>query len=876
MLCTLLLALATTAPLFAQFSEPVLLSNSMLQTESVEFADLNGDGLVDLLVAAAGNDLLGWFENNGQGGFGPLKVLTKAADGAMLIRAADLDGDGDMDVVGGSATDGKVRVFENLGNAGGAATFGPAVELTNAVLELRDLDLVDVTGDGFLDILTASNHLNRVAVLINKGDGTFKNIKVLVAPNLGATGVAGGDLDGDGLVDVVASHKISGVINYFKNLGNGNFANGVDIGLGSFSNTDVAVLDYDNDGDLDVLNSGSGLRVFENQGGGSFVGGAFLSNTSLGRMRIVDLDFDADLDIAVASQFSSFSRILRNDGGGQFVSVINLLQSNSAHDLAFGDYDNDGLMDAVSAAAGEDFVRFFHHTAPEWSGFPEAKDLILTDDGARAVTIGDLNGDGLGDIVSGSFTDGNINLYLSAGAGTFAAAQALSTEENGVKRILIGDFNGDTRPDVASLRTTNARIQIAFGNGAGGFAAPASALQIPSLSEMDAGDFDGDGDLDFVVARQFQDKLEWYANNGNGGFSLGGSLSATFDAPVALHAVDLDADGQLDVIAAGDVVAGVRWFRNQGGGNFVAANLLGTNAAGSRGIKAGDLNGDGLLDVVFANRIFGDITVVLQTAPGVFGAPVIELTGVSNTTDFALADITLDGQLDLVVTSSFVNQVRLHVGLGDGTFAPAVVLDDNELDYSAVAVGDVDGDGDLDVAYTSQNGDSVNAMRNDMPFNDCNANGVADLAELLNGTATDLDGNGVLDECLAPPLYADGFAIDAATGGAQTFALDAGAAHAGELYIMVGSLSGTAPGTPLGSLVVPINVDTYTNLLLTTGVVPLAPKFGVLDGSGQATATLTLPPGIANAFVGQTAHHAFVAFGLDFTFASNAVPLTIE
>ena len=64
--------------------------------------------------------------------------------------------------------------------------------------------------------------------------------------------------------------------------------------------------------------------------------------------------------------------------------------------------------------------------------------------------------------------------------------------------------------------------------------------------------------------------------------------------------------------------------------------------------------------------------------------------------------------------------------------------------------------------------------------------------------------------------------------------------------------------------------------ILTTSVVPLAPKFGVLDGAGQGTVTLTLGPGVATSYVGQTAHHAFVTFGFGYTFASNAVPVTIE
>jgi hypothetical protein len=127
------------------------------------------------------------------------------------------------------------------------------------------------------------------------------------------------------------------------------------------------------------------------------------------------------------------------------------------------------------------------------------------------------------------------------------------------------------------------------------------------------------------------------------------------------------------------------------------------------------------------------------------------------------------------------------------------------------------------------------------------------------------------------PLYANTLTLDASAGGVQLMSLDAGLAHAGELFIMAGSLSGTSSGTVVGSLTVPLNVDGYTLLSLTPGsAVPIAPKVGTLDAFGQASVALTAVPGVLMPYIGQTAHHAFVTFNGGYTFASNALPVTIE
>lgn len=104
--------------------------------------------------------------------------------------------------------------------------------------------------------------------------------------------------------------------------------------------------------------------------------------------------------------------------------------------------------------------------------------------------------------------------------------------------------------------------------------------------------------------------------------------------------------------------------------------------------------------------------------------------------------------------------------------------------------------------------------------------------------------------------------ISIPTGGAQLWTLEAGAAHAGAPYLVLGSASGTAPGLVLDGLELPLVFDGYTSLtLLGANQPPLNASFGALDAAGNATASFALPPaslGLHHA--GVVLHHAAVVF----------------
>lgn len=100
----------------------------------------------------------------------------------------------------------------------------------------------------------------------------------------------------------------------------------------------------------------------------------------------------------------------------------------------------------------------------------------------------------------------------------------------------------------------------------------------------------------------------------------------------------------------------------------------------------------------------------------------------------------------------------------------------------------------------------------------------------------------------------------AAIGGQQFFEVDATTRHAGALYLIVGTLSGTRPGFAFSGQHVPLNQDTWLTLSILAANSPAYPtSFGLLDGQGRASSSLLLPPGLGN-LAGAQFHHAVVLF----------------
>jgi hypothetical protein len=124
-------------------------------------------------------------------------------------------------------------------------------------------------------------------------------------------------------------------------------------------------------------------------------------------------------------------------------------------------------------------------------------------------------------------------------------------------------------------------------------------------------------------------------------------------------------------------------------------------------------------------------------------------------------------------------------------------------------------------------------------------------------------------------LHADTYEISESTGGTVNITLEANAVHANRNYLLLGSVTGDEPGTPLpgGMATLPLNWDLFTNLVIGLMNSSFFTNFqGKLDGQGNGSTQLNLPPVPGTA--GLTMYFAYALNG-PWDFASNPIPIEI-
>lgn len=194
-----------------------------------------------------------------------------------------------------------------------------------------------------------------------------------------------------------------------------------------------------------------------------------------------------------------------------------------------------------------------------------------------------------------------------------------------------------------------------------------------------------------------------------------------------------------------------------------------------------------------------------------------------------------------------------HLSADPAGIAPASPDTLGGLILSAEIVYNYDGDGDFDECSGATPEDPLSPDQDYQTL-------------LYLGSTTpgvDVNGDGIHDG--AQKFSGDNTGVSVGGGGTQNWTLRAGIEDAGKLYLVLGSLSGTAPGSPFGSFVVPLNFDAYLSYTLNNpNLPPFIGTLGVLGADGTSSVPAfsagagTLPAG----FVGLTANHAYVVVNL--------------
>jgi hypothetical protein len=458
-------------------------------------ADLNGHGKLDLIVVdpddAAPHGGAQAYLNNGNGTFtaGQLFFANQLSvppyEIALSVAIADPNNDGCQDVVM-TESYGLAYVFN--GNCDGTfATPGSTYALGDIGGAIQ---LVDVNGDGVLDLVTSGILLSgaggsglgsvagdEVCILFGDGTGHFGPGRTYRG-DLSMYSMAVADLNGDGFPDLVTANQGSNTASVFLNDGKGGFGDpqgeafGSNSGITNAPDSPFVFADVDGNGTMDML--------------------------------LLDRQADPTNPILITT--------LLNDGTGKFSAPIQtpifseLPAALVPGNFVLGDFRNTGHLDALVVALN--FTSPFIVFAPGSGNGEFGEYTLTTPPGALGpIAVGDFNGDGKLDFVavssSGTTTNPQqlLSVFLGQGDGTFQTGQSVTFKSD----------NPDAGPSVVYV-----------------------------------GDFNRDGNLDVLV---WNYGLFEFLGNGDGTFQAGRVLFDTFGAFIL---ADVNRDGWPDIIAATD------------------------------------------------------------------------------------------------------------------------------------------------------------------------------------------------------------------------------------------------------------------------------------------------------------------------------------
>lgn len=190
------------------------------QPEGVVASDLNGDGRPDIVSANFGADSISLLYTKPGGGFLPMGFVKTSSPAAahqpISVTVSDVNQDGIKDIAVVNQGGGNINLFIGLG--GGLINPSPITLLVGTMP--TQIAATDVNRDGIDDLLVVNKGSNNVQVLVNrskKGSGTINFDTYTLATDTTPESMAFSDLNGDGISDLIVPCSTTNTVNVFLN-----------------------------------------------------------------------------------------------------------------------------------------------------------------------------------------------------------------------------------------------------------------------------------------------------------------------------------------------------------------------------------------------------------------------------------------------------------------------------------------------------------------------------------------------------------------------------------------------------------------------------------------------------------------------------------
>ena len=616
-------------------------------------------GQVPLLASVDAHDNAITLYSYGDHGFVQAGSLATGLLPAQII-AADLNGNGLTDLVVRNAGDGTLSVFYRVYWRFGPPQYWPAITIPVG-LGVSDVQAVDTTGGGRLDLVFTNKLTGQLSILPNLGDGTFgppepyragiglSAIDATSSPavtSLEATGgVAAAPLTPGGATDLVTINTGSNTLGVLAGLGGGRFANPETI-LTPYSAQVIRIADLNHDGIPDLVLLGTNrVTILLGDGHGGFqTPVSYDAGFEPSGLTVADINGDGIPDLLIGNVYGDLL-ILQGNGDGTFRPYRKADQSVA---LAVADLTGNGQPDFIYADQGLDRVVVQYGTSQTTVLGDQATGLLAP----GAVTLADLNGDGIPDLIVANSGSNNVLVYPGLGNGQFGPALNgghgffVGTNPTG---ITVANLNGQPDLIVANSGSNNVSVLLGQGTGSNFTLIPGPRISTDAGPVAVAvGNILGTGQQDLAVANQQANNVQVFPGVGGGFFN---------DQPQAVK-----------TYAVGQAPSGLFLGRFSGSGTGIAALNAGSNTVtliGPAGVEqtvaagglrpsagfAGDFTGNGFTDLVVGNTADGRIALFTGGADGLNLSQSITSAEVPSPTSLSFAGVT-DGVLSFYAATA--------------------------------------------------------------------------------------------------------------------------------------------------------------------------------------------------------------------------------
>ncbi|GJM22250.1 MAG: hypothetical protein DHS20C15_21650 [Planctomycetota bacterium] len=567
--------------------------------------DLNQDGHTDLLVTNRISDDLHVLLGRGDGRFADAVIYTLPAD-PLDIALGDVDLDGDLDVVVAAAQVDTLVVWLNRGDGSLQSAPGPVVGFG-----VNGIDLGDYDGDGRLDVGAVSSDFKRSIFLRGDGKGSF------VRPQLfefGAFDVRFAPLSGSGTLEAVLSTGVALLVLHGQPDGTLKIGRSVEASNGAFL---PLVVDLDSNGTLDLLSLDVGkarVEAWLGTGGASFRAGPTSSVLDGETAAVGDLDHDGRPDVVVGSYADGISVALGADDGtlrtGDVIDIPD--QINTGGVVAAADLDRDGFLDLVKGGSfGGDLWLMFGAEGASF-GAPIRLDSAP---GVRTILTEDLDHDGDLDLIAAVVGD-RVLVSRNEGKRRFQPALAYVVDDSPTD-VAAGDLDGDGILDLVTSNDGSDSVSILRGRGDATFFEATSHPAGSRPMAVELCDFNADGILDLAVVNWDTDTVTVQRGTGSGSF-FAAKQYAVGHHPEDLDVADLDEDGRSDLVVTTTGAGDLTLLRGEAGGAFSAWQTLASELVIAYDSLLTDVDLDGHVDLVALPGNSDNFTLRLGRGDGSF------------------------------------------------------------------------------------------------------------------------------------------------------------------------------------------------------------------------------------------------------------------